>query len=252
MQQREVVSVQRTGSSCCTDSDTWGKRVNCETSKQMTTAVRSTLPPSSPCFIQGPFGGNFPKHRNFPQEFSATPAVKVKIMSILVWHLLLNLCCFNHRLRGSASPVLTATAFVNGKGQYSTPHRIDTPQPITKNFVTCDYVGDPYGCAKLGAYPSAGGFWAHGWNITKIIFIYALFFEELTYRSDTATDFYAWWLKQRGLAQGCAFFVNFLHCSPFRGSKTLKTPILGRESRNWKTCIFSKLLHRFQPNFAQW
>ena len=68
----------------------------------------------------------------------------------------------NHRLRGSASPVLTATGFVYGKGQFSTPHRIDTPQPITKKFVTGDYVGDPYGCAKLGAYPSKGGFWAHG------------------------------------------------------------------------------------------
>ena len=64
----------------------------------------------------------------------------------------------HHRLRGSASPVLTATGFVNGKGQFSTPHRIDTPQPITKKFVTGDYVGDPYGCAKLGAYPSTGGF----------------------------------------------------------------------------------------------
>ena len=68
----------------------------------------------------------------------------------------------SHRLRGSASPVLTAAGFVNGKGQYLTPHRIDTPQPITKKFVTGDYVGDPYGCAKLGAYPSTGGFWAHG------------------------------------------------------------------------------------------
>ena len=66
-----------------------------------------------------------------------------------------------HRLRGSASPVLTATGFVNGKRQFSTPHRIDTHQPITKKFVTGDYVGDPYGCAKLGAYPSKGGFWAH-------------------------------------------------------------------------------------------
>ena len=27
----------------------------------------------------------------------------------------------HHRLRGSASPVLTATGFVNGKGQFSTP-----------------------------------------------------------------------------------------------------------------------------------
>jgi len=65
------------------------------------------------------------------------------------------------RLRGSASPVLTATGFVNGKGQFSTPYIIDTPQPITKKIVTGDYVGDPYGCAKLGAYPSTGYFWAH-------------------------------------------------------------------------------------------
>jgi len=52
--------------------------------------------------------------------------------------------------------VLTATGFVNGKWQLSTLHRIDTPQPITQKFVTGDYVGDPYGCAKLGAYPSMG------------------------------------------------------------------------------------------------
>ena len=35
-------------------------------------------------------------------------------------------------------------------------HRIDTPQPFTKKSVTGDYVGDLYGCAKLGAYPSEG------------------------------------------------------------------------------------------------
>ena len=136
----------------------------------------------------------------------------------------------NHRLRGSASPVLTATGFVNGKGQFSTPHRIDTPQPITKIFVTVDYVGNPYGCAKLGAHPSMGGFWAHGWNITKIIFIYTHIFKELTYRSDMSTDFPARWLKRRGLAQGCAVFGNYSHCSQFRSQKNpKKTPILGRE-----------------------
>ena len=62
----------------------------------------------------------------------------------------------NRRLRGSASSVLTATGFVNGKWQFSTHNRIDTPLPITKTFVTGDYDGDSYGCAKLGAYPSTG------------------------------------------------------------------------------------------------
>jgi len=32
-----------------------------------------------------------------------------------------------HGLRGSASPVLTAIGFVNGRWQFSTPHRIHTP-----------------------------------------------------------------------------------------------------------------------------
>jgi len=64
-------------------------------------------------------------------------------------------------LRGS--PVLTATGFVNGKGQFSTPYLQNRhPQPITKKFVTGDYVGDPYSYAKLGAHPSTGVFWAHG------------------------------------------------------------------------------------------
>jgi len=41
-------------------------------------------------------------------------------------------------LRGSASPVLMATGLVKTKWQFSTPYRIDTPQPITKIFVTDD------------------------------------------------------------------------------------------------------------------
>jgi len=65
----------------------------------------------------------------------------------------------HHRLRGSASPVLMATGFVNGKWQFSTPHRINTPQPITKQIVTGDYVGDPYGYVKSVAYSST---WASG------------------------------------------------------------------------------------------
>ena len=32
------------------------------------------------------------------------------------------------------------------------------------------------------------------------------FFQKLTYRSDPLADFCVQWLKQRGLAQGCAFW----------------------------------------------
>jgi len=36
------------------------------------------------------------------------------------------------------------------------PYRIDNPQPITKIFVTCDYIGDPYNHDKFGTHPSTG------------------------------------------------------------------------------------------------
>jgi len=34
------------------------------------------------------------------------------------------------------------------------PRRINIRQPITKKFVTGDYISDPYGWAKSGANPS--------------------------------------------------------------------------------------------------
>ena len=37
--------------------------------------------------------------------------------------------CTNHRLRGSASTVLTATGQVNGRWRILTPHRIETHKP---------------------------------------------------------------------------------------------------------------------------
>ena len=144
---------------------------------------------------------------------------------------LFHIVLYYHGLRASASPVLTATGFVNGRWQFSTPHRINTPWPITKKFGIGDYVGGPYGCAK---------------------------FHKLTYRSDPSMDFHAWWLKRRGFAQGCAFWGFRWHCSPFLGWNTPKPPILGAwigvfkpNVKNTESFMLSKLLHRFQPNFAQ-
>ena len=57
------------------------------------------------------------------------------------------------------------------------------------------------------------------------IYLFIPFFHQLTYRSDPSTDFHAWWLKRRWLAQGCAFWR--WHCSPFWGWNPPKTPILG-------------------------
>jgi len=70
--------------------------------------------------------------------------------------------------------VLTATGFVNGRWPFSTPHRINTPRPITKQIGTGDYVGGPYGCAKFGANPSMGllGKWVKYNEIFIYLFIY--------------------------------------------------------------------------------
>jgi len=46
----------------------------------------------------------------------------------------------NHRLRGSASTVLTATGQVNGRWRILTPHRIETHEPTATKFRTIDYV----------------------------------------------------------------------------------------------------------------
>jgi len=37
----------------------------------------------------------------------------------------------------------------------------------------------------------------------KILFIFYTFFRNLTCRSEPSTGFHVWWLKRRGLAQGC-------------------------------------------------
>jgi len=55
--------------------------------------------------------------------------------------------CIHHRLCGSASSVLTAIAFVNGKFR-----PIQNRHPSTEIFATDDYVGDLYSCAKLSAH----------------------------------------------------------------------------------------------------
>ena len=71
----------------------------------------------------------------------------------------------NHGLRGSASPVLTATGFVNGRWQFSTPTESTPLHRSPKNLVQVITSAAPTAVPNLG-------FWANGRNITKIFFIY--------------------------------------------------------------------------------
>ena len=80
--------------------------------------------------------------------------------------------------------VLTATFNSYGNRQISTsPH--NTPERIDKKIGTADYDRDKTpSYTKFGTNPSTGGFWANGWNITKIISIY-LFMSERRQKEDT-------------------------------------------------------------------
>ena len=138
------------------------------------------------------------------------------------------------------------------------PHKIDTPQPITKKICHRWLCRRPLRLCRIRCISAHGGLLGTWVKYNQNYLYLCPFFQELTYKSDTSTDFHARWLKRRGPAQGFAFLGICSHCSPFRGSKP-QTPNFGAwigvfkpNSRNRKTCILSKLLHRFQPNFAQW
>jgi len=128
--------------------------------------------------------------------------------------------------------VLTATGLVNGKGQFSTPYRIDTPEPITTKFVTGDYVDDPYSCAKFDAHPSTEGFWANGWNITEILFIY-LFMPHFFGNSPTGQT--CWRIFTHDGSNDVdsrkdVTFLGFVDTAPHLGGKTPQKPqFWGRE-----------------------
>jgi len=139
------------------------------------------------------------------------------------------------------------------------PHRINTPWPFTKNLVQV-ITSAALRLRQIWRKSVDGGLlgkWVKYNGKIFYLFIYT-FFHQLTYRSDATTDFDAWWLKRRGLAQGCAIWGFRWHWSPFYGWNPPKTPIFGAwigvfkpSGQNIESFMLSKLLHRFQPNFAQ-
>jgi len=58
--------------------------------------------------------------------------------------------------------VLTATFNSYGDRQISTPHKINTPEPIDKKIDTTDYILEGTSYTKFGRNPFTGGFWANG------------------------------------------------------------------------------------------
>ena len=77
----------------------------------------------------------------------------------------------NHSLNGSSDSVNGDLQFL-WEWPIFTPHKINTPEPIDKQFGTIDYIREGTSYTNFGRNPFTGSFWANGWNITKIIFMY--------------------------------------------------------------------------------
>ena len=165
-----------------------------------------------------------------------------------------------HGLRGSASPVLTATGFVNARGQFSTPTESTPLNRSPKNWYRW-LRWRPYSCAKFGANPSTGGFWANGWNITNFfiyLFIYLYLFSSTHLQVRPVNGFSRLMAQTTRIrARMCLLGVSLTLLS-ILGLNTPKTPIFGAwrgvfkpNGQTIESFMLSKLMHRFQPNFAQ-
>jgi len=125
--------------------------------------------------------------------------------------------------------VLTATFNSYGDRQISTPYKINTPEPIDKKIATVDYVREGTLYTKFDTNPPTGGFWANGWNI-KIIFYLYLFF------SGTRTGQTRGWIFTRDSSKDVKSHKDV----PFGGLNDVplnfgsKTPWIGLSSLNDK------------------
>ena len=158
------------------------------------------------------------------------------------------------RLRSSASPVLTATGLVNGRWRFSTPCRIDTINRRQKICHRWLHQRPPIAVPYLVYIRPRGllGEWLkYNWNLFIYLFIYAPF--SGTQLQVRRVDWSSRMVSQRTRTRTrmCAFVFRW-HCSPFRGKiRQKRGGVFKPNSWNRKTCILTKLLHRFQPNFAQ-
>jgi len=156
----------------------------------------------------------------------------------------------HHGLRGSASPVLTATGFDNGRGQISTPHRIHAPWPITQKFVASDNVGEPYGCAEFRANPSTGGFRANGWNyFLKFISLYLF---SGTHLQLSPVDGFSRLKNQTTRTRARCAFRGFVNTAPhFGGEIAPKPPFLGVKPNRQNIGSFTSLYRNYCIDFNQ-
>ena len=124
----------------------------------------------------------------------------------------------------------------HGRGQNSHLSRAETTVPINTKFWKNNYVGWMKRIAKFRsnrftwAAPYVGEIYSSRFSVLFFItvFFFYFLFRQPAYRPQFATDFDVWWLKRRGLAWGCAFWVSQVLKLTCRGSTSSKTALVGK------------------------
>jgi len=98
--------------------------------------------------------------------------------------------CSFHGLRGIASPVLTATGFVSGRGQFLTPTE-STPLDRSPKNLLLMIKSATLRLSKIWCKSVHGGLVGEWVKYIDFFHLFIHFFRELTYRSDPSTDFHA-------------------------------------------------------------
>ena len=129
-----------------------------------------------------------------------------------------------------------------GKGRLWPPNRIDTPWPITKTFVTGDYVGHLYTCTKFGANSSTENFCANGWSILTKVFLFTYLFICLYLFPQAHLDVRALYLSWRVHFGILKFKINTWFFSPPPNSKfsPKRDSIFSRKPPNGKKNLTCK------------
>ena len=115
----------------------------------------------------------------------------------------------------------------------------------------------PLWLCRIRCISVQGGFWAHGRNITKIIFMPPFLMNSPT--GQTRRRIFTHDNSNDADSRKDVPFGGIFHTASHLGGQKPQNKnfwawigVFKPNSRNRTTCILSKLLHRFQLNFAQW
>jgi len=162
-----------------------------------------------------------------------------------------------------STPILTS--YSHGKWQSWEYQNSETPEPTVTKYGVGDYGGNVTQQAKIQTDSPSGGVPAIGGKFGEISLSHGLYFvvcdQNFCSRPKIKPENrFLCCLVHRMLIPGSYILrviklqkkFDFLNFYPPKDPERLWIGIFKPNAQIIKTCILSKLLHGFQPNFAQW